>query len=54
LRQQSIASSKLPTTAKPSAVSRAGSQSIAAHACEAADSSAGLTGWSDDLAVWRQ
>ena len=45
LRQQSIASSKLPTTAKASAVMRAGSQSITLQALVAAVSSAWLAGW---------
>ena len=50
LRQQSMASSKLPTMAKPSAVMRAGSQSMARQAERAAWSSAWLTGASP--AAW--
>ena len=44
LRQQSIASSKLPTTAKQSAVARAGKKSTARQHLAATPSSASLTG----------
>ena len=44
----------LPTMAKPSAVMRAGSQSMACQAASAARHSAGLVGWSAACALRRQ